>query len=74
MHHNYMYIDVLCSDVNVLWKKKSVAREREKKSVRGGIRTHAHICGPECFELTLASKEFILESGALDHSATLTAD
>lgn len=56
-------------------KKISVAREREKKkSVRGGIRTHAHIRGPECFELALASKEFILESGALDHSATLTAD
>ena len=57
------------------WKKKKTAitREEKKKSVRGGIRTHAHIRGPECFELALASKEGILESGALDHSATLTA-
>ena len=55
-------------------KKKIIKTKRRKKSsVRGGIRTHAHIRGPECFELALASKEVILESGALDHSATLTA-
>ena len=55
-------------------KKINCKGKGKKKSVRGGIRTHAHIRGPECFELALASKEFILESGALDHSATLTAD
>ena len=34
---------------------------KKEKAVRNGIRTHAHISGPE------------LESGALDRSATLTA-
>ena len=38
-----------------------------KKNVRSGIRTHAHIRGPEnSFE------QGNLESGALDHSAILT--
>ena len=52
--------------------KKKSCREK-KKSVRGGIRTHAHIRGPECYEPGLPGKVLCLESGALDHSATLTA-
>ena len=43
--------------LNLLLKAK-----KEKCLVRNGIRTHAHISGPD------------LESGALDRSATLTVD
>ena len=40
------------------------------KSVRSGIRTHAHKCGPE---YSFAGKSLhTLESGALDRSAILT--
>ena len=43
------------------------------KVVRSGIRTHAHIRGPERPCTTIdCSKHFQLESGALDHSAILT--
>ena len=44
----------------------------EKKYVRSGIRTHAHICGPERSWPLYWPKDLILESGALDHSAILT--
>ena len=44
----------------------------KKKYVRSGIRTHAHICGPECSGPLYWPKDLILESGALDHSAILT--
>ena len=44
----------------------------EEKSVRSGIRTHAHISGPEFFQMLLQLKDYKLESGALDHSAILT--
>ena len=47
-------------------------RGYEKKHVRSGIRTHAHICGPECSWPLYWPKDLILESGALDHSAILT--
>ena len=43
----------------------------EKVFVRGGIRTHAHIRGPEHSTCRTGKAEY-LESGALDHSATLT--
>ena len=44
-------------------RKKITCKEEKKKSlVRNGIQTHAHISGPD------------LESGALDRSATLTAN
>ena len=39
--------------------------------VRSGIRTHAHIRGPEC-SLVVVGRDFTLESGALDRSAILT--
>ena len=39
--------------------------------VRGGIRTHAYIRGPE-HSTCRTGKAGYLESGALDHSATLT--
>ena len=42
-----------------------------KTFVRSGIRTHAHIRGPER-STRKASKDMNLESGALDHSAILT--
>ena len=41
------------------------------KAVRSGIRTHAHIRGPECSHQQWG-EGVILESGALDHSAILT--
>ena len=47
--------------------------KKKEKSVRGGIRTHALIRGPEASTHSV-SKIFNLESGALDHSATLTVD
>ena len=42
-----------------------------KKFVRSGVRTHAHIRGPE-HSARLANRKVYLESGALDHSAILT--
>ena len=45
--------------------------EKKKKFVRSGVRTHAHIRGPE-HSTRLDSRKVILESGALDHSAILT--
>ena len=39
--------------------------------VRSGIRTHAHIRGPES-SLVVVGRDFTLESGALDRSAILT--
>lgn len=42
-----------------------------KEFVRSGVRTHAHIRGPECSTLRKQGKVH-LESGALDHSAILT--
>ena len=40
-------------------------------SVRSGIRTHAHIRGPE-YSFNVKGRDFTLESGALDRSAILT--
>ena len=42
-----------------------------KKLVRSGIRTHAHIRGPEC-SFVVKGRDVTLESGALDRSAILT--
>ena len=47
-------------------------RKEKKASVRSGIRTHAHIRGPECSRPRWWPKDLFLESGALDHSAILT--
>ena len=44
----------------------------EEKSVRSGIRTHAHISGPEISRSHWDLRNDFLESGALDHSAILT--
>ena len=44
----------------------------EEKSVRSGIRTHAHISGPEISRSYWDLRNDFLESGALDHSAILT--
>ena len=33
-----------------LWHFEKGTRKKKKKSVRGGIRTHAHIRGPEVLE------------------------
>ena len=46
-------------------------KKKRKKCVRGGIRTHAHIRGPEASN-SHREQGNVLESGALDHSATLT--
>ena len=43
--------------------------EEKKVFVRSGIRTHAHIRGPEH---SVRAKSRTLESGALDRSAILT--
>ena len=46
---------------------------KKNKIVRSGIRTHAHIRGPERSSPMLKSEGILhLESGALDHSAILT--
>ena len=42
-----------------------------EKLVRSGIRTHAHIRGPEC-SFHVEGRDVTLESGALDRSAILT--
>ena len=52
--------------------KMAILGDMKKKHVRSGIRTHAHICGPECSWPLYWPKDLILESGALDHSAILT--
>ena len=44
---------------------------RLKILVRSGIRTHAHIRGPEC-SFVFKGRDGTLESGALDRSAILT--
>ena len=46
---------------------------KAKHIVRSGIRTHAHIRGPER-SVSWWTRRWYLESGALDHSAILTAD
>ena len=54
----------------IIYLRQSIFRETlEKNFVRSGIRTHAHIRGPEysCY-----GKSPTLESGALDRSAILT--
>ena len=55
----------ILTDVPQIWKQKPKNRKQKqktkKKIVRSGIWTHALFRGPE------------LESGALDHSAILTA-
>ena len=43
-----------------------------KNFVRSGIRTHAHISGPEFSQMLMDLMGYNLESGALDHSAILT--
>ena len=48
-----------------------VANMNWQNCVRSGIRTHAHIRGPEN-SLMIHEKVTSLESGALDHSAILT--
>ena len=48
-----------------------VANMKWQNCVRSGIRTHAHIRGPEN-SLMVHEKVTSLESGALDHSAILT--
>ena len=45
------------------------AKLQKNQVVRSGIRTHAHIRGPECSPTQV---RYNLESGALDHSAILT--
>ena len=50
-----------------------VANMNWQNCVRSGIRTHAHIRGPEN-SLMRHEKGINLESGALDHSAILTYD
>ena len=45
--------------------------KKTKISVRSGIRTHAHIRGPEHSALSERVRK-LLESGALDRSAILT--
>ena len=45
-------------------------RELGNNGVRSGIRTHAHIRGPEC---SVLERVLALESGALDGSAIMTA-
>ena len=45
-------------------------KQRKNISVRCGIRTHAHIRGPEHSSFHKEGNN--LESGALDHSANLT--
>ena len=52
-------------------KKIKFGKRKKKKSVRGGIRTHAHIRGPEDSN-SHCEQDLNLESGALDRSATLT--
>ena len=52
------------------WETRNVNRQN---CVRSGIRTHAHIRGPEN-SLMRHEKGINLESGALDHSAILTYD
>ena len=44
----------------------------KKRFVRSGIRTHAHIRGPEYSPTPVFRQVVTLESGALDHSAILT--
>ena len=45
-----------------------------KTFVRSGIRTHAHIRGPEHSLRHKFAEKVTLESGALDRSAILTTD
>ena len=57
----------------IIYLRQSIFRETlEKNFVRSGIRTHAHIRGPESPQPQPLWKDHILESGALDHSAILT--
>ena len=54
-------------------KSRSYDRQERDNIVRSGIRTHAHIRGPERPCTTFdCSKHFQPGSGALDHSAILT--
>ena len=57
--HSWMYTVRICM-VHLEKRIKWCIKKKEYKIVRNGIRTHAHIRGPD------------LESGALDRSATLT--
>ena len=52
-----------------------VIKKLQNESVKSGIRTHAHIRGPERPEIKLLLDKYTtvhLESGALDRSAILT--
>ena len=46
---------------------------KRKNIVSSGVRTHAHIRGPE-HSTPFTTGRIHLESGALDHSAMLTAE
>ena len=61
-------IDSLTSGncIKISYEKKIASK---KDFVRSGIRTHAHIRGPE---RSVRTKSYALESGALDRSAILT--
>ena len=50
-------------------RNESCYKDEKKDFVRSGIRTHAHIRGPE---RSVKAKSVTLESGALDRSAILT--
>ena len=57
-------------NIKIEIKKIVLTKNIEKKVfVRSGIRTHAHIRGPE---RSVRTKRYALESGALDRSAILT--
>ena len=59
---------------NVIWiYMRYILFLKAKYIVRSGIRTHAHIRGPER-SVSWWTRRWYLESGALDHSAILTAD
>ena len=61
----------IVEDISPLLKVNEATKRVRQNCVRSGIRTHAHIRGPEN-SLMRHEKDVNLESGALDHSAILT--
>ena len=61
-----------CTEYNLFFIYSGSVKSSWENIVRSGIRTHAHIRGPERSIPENFRKVINLESGALDHSAILT--